>query len=99
MAVTRCWCSVLHDQFAVAGRAGDEGDEARDEEAKTGGQVVEHDLRLAGIDERMHHVAADIAGPAGDQNRHDLAPNGARAMVMAVRFNESLCCGPAAWPV
>jgi hypothetical protein len=27
-------------------------------------------INAAGIDERMNHVASDIAGAAGDQDRH-----------------------------
>src|SRR5262245_36078745 len=37
---------------------------------ETGREVVEHHDALAGIDERMNHVASDIAGAAGDQDRH-----------------------------
>src|SRR6185437_3683700 len=64
----------LRHQLAVAGRASDERDLARDQEAKTGRQVIEHDDRLPGVDQLMHHVAADIAGPARDQDRHDPIP-------------------------
>ena len=64
----------LRHQIAVAGAAGNERDLAGDQEAETGRQIVEHDHRLAGIDQLMHHVAADIAGPARDQNRHDPCP-------------------------
>ncbi len=71
MAVTPWLAKRLRHQLAVAGAAGDERDLAGDEEAKSGRQVVEHDHRLAGVDQLMHHVAADIAGPARDQDRHD----------------------------
>ncbi len=64
----------LRHQLAVAGRAGDEGHLAGHQEAKPGRQIVEHDHRLAGVDELVHHVAADIAGPAGDQDGHDPNP-------------------------
>ena len=37
---------------------------------KAGRKIVEHDNALAGIGQRVHHVAADIAGSAGDQDRH-----------------------------
>ena len=43
-------------------------------QSKAGREIVEHHHALAGIDERMHHVAADIAGAAGDQDRHVLGP-------------------------
>src|SRR5450432_2820241 len=35
-----------------------------------GRQIVEHDDALAGVGEGMRHVAADVAGAAGDQNGH-----------------------------
>ena len=60
----------LGHQLAVAGRADHEGDAGRDQEAEAGRQVVEHGDALAGVDQRMHHVAADIAGAAGHQDRH-----------------------------
>ena len=71
----------LRHQIAVAGAAGNERDLAGDQEAETGRQIVEHDHRLAGIDELMHHVAADIAGPARDQNRHDPCPSDIHAVL------------------
>ena len=37
---------------------------------EAGGEIVEHHHALAGIDQRVNHVAADIAGAAGDQDRH-----------------------------
>src|SRR6516164_6325528 len=40
---------------------------------ETGREVVEHHDALACIDERVNHVASDIAGPAGDQDRHAMA--------------------------
>ena len=71
----------LRHQIAVAGRAGDERDLAGDQEAKSGRQIVEHDHRLAGVDQLMHHVAADIAGPAGDQDRHEPCPSNLRGIL------------------
>jgi hypothetical protein len=64
-------------------RLGDEGlvGHVADDEAHLGGQgpvvtgreiVEDHDLLMPGIDQREHHVAADIAGAARDQNRHRL---------------------------
>ena len=35
-------------------------------------EIVEHDDALAGVDERVNHVAADIPGAAGDQDGHGL---------------------------
>jgi hypothetical protein len=57
---------------------------ARHQEAKSGRQIVEHDHRLAGIDQLMHHVAADIAGPARDQDRHDQVPSNLRRILQNV---------------
>jgi hypothetical protein len=40
-----------------------------DRARRHGGEIVKHDYLLSGINERMNHVSADIAG-AGDQYRH-----------------------------
>ena len=64
----------LGDQRLVAGIADDQRHALGDRPVEAGGQVVEHDDRLAGLDQRMDHVAADIAGAAGDQNRHVARP-------------------------
>jgi len=37
---------------------------------ETARKVVEHHDALARVDERMNHVTSDIAGAAGDQDRH-----------------------------
>jgi hypothetical protein len=37
---------------------------------ETGRKIVEHHDTLAGIEERVNHVASDISGAAGDQDRH-----------------------------
>ena len=37
-------------------------------------KIVEHDDALAGRDERVDHMAADVAGAAGDQDRHVCCP-------------------------
>ena len=50
------------------------GTGGRDQEAESGRQIVEHDDRFARVDEFVHHVAADVAGAARDQNRHSDAP-------------------------
>ena len=41
---------------------------------KSGAQVVEHDDALAGVAQSVDHVAADIAGAAGNQDRHQPCP-------------------------
>ena len=66
---------VLRDQpaneFFVADIAIVEPRFWRDRPLETGGQVVEDNHVLAGVDQPPDHVAADIAGAAGDQNAHD----------------------------
>jgi hypothetical protein len=42
----------------------------RDCPIESGREVIEHHDALAGIDERMNHVTSDIAGAAGNQDRH-----------------------------
>ena len=64
------------DQRFVAGFADDQRNARRDRPFEAGGQIVEHDHRLAGIREGMHHVAADIAGAAGYQDGHQGHPCG-----------------------
>jgi hypothetical protein len=57
---------ALHE-LAVAGVADDQlavGDGL----AETRAEVVERDDALAGCAELAHHVAADVAGAAGDEN-------------------------------
>ena len=58
------------DQRLVAGLADDKRHVLRHRPVEAGRQIVEHHHALAGIDERVDHVAADIAGAAGDQDRH-----------------------------
>ena len=63
----------LHDaahQLAVAGLAVDQWHVLRDRPAKAGREIVDHHHPLAGIDQRVDHVAADITGTAGDEDGH-----------------------------
>ncbi len=39
-----------------------------------GRKIVEHQHALAGVEERVHHVASDVTGSAGDQDRHVFLP-------------------------
>ena len=56
------------DELAVADLADDQrGIERRLAEAR--GQVVEHDDPLAAFAQLQDHVAADVAGAAGDEDR------------------------------
>src|SRR5713101_5218622 len=38
---------------------------------KAGGEVIEHYDAFTGVDQFMNHLAADIAGAAGDQECHE----------------------------
>ncbi len=66
---------VLGDQSAyqgvIAGIALDEVSIFGDGGALPRGKVVEHDDALAAIEQRMGHMAADIACTASDENGHD----------------------------
>jgi hypothetical protein len=63
---------VLRDQSRheglVAGLPDDELHALRHRPVEAGREVVEDDDALAGIDECIDHVTADIAGAAGDKN-------------------------------
>ncbi len=80
MASTRCSAISLRDQRLIAGLADDERHAFGHRPVEAGREVVEHDHALAGIDQRVHHVAADIAGAAGDQDRHDGDPTAVARM-------------------
>jgi ribonuclease PH len=41
---------------------------------EAGGQIIEHHGLLSGLEEGVNHVAADVAGAAGDQDRHVANP-------------------------
>ena len=53
-------------QILVPGLADHEGDARGDRPVESGRKIVEHDDALARRDERVDHVAADVAGAAGD---------------------------------
>jgi hypothetical protein len=46
----------------------------RDRPFEAGREIVEHHYAFAGIDKRVNHVTSDIAGAAGDQDRHAMGP-------------------------
>ena len=58
----------LADQRIVIDRSFDEIGAGIDRPAKAGREIVEHHHRIAGIEQREHGVAADIAGAAGHEN-------------------------------
>ncbi len=62
------------DQRLIAGLADDQRHILGDGPLEAGREIVEHDNRLAGVDQLIDHVAADIAGAASDQDRHVFNP-------------------------
>ena len=70
------------DQFLVADIADKQQRVGRQRGTEAGRQVVQHDHWLAGVGQRVNHVAADIPGAAGDQNGHLIVPlaNGPQAL-------------------
>ena len=58
------------DQILVAGVADDELRALGHGPGEAGREIVENDDRLARVEKAERHVAADIAGPSGDQNAH-----------------------------
>ena len=76
-------------KIAVAGIARDEFVVCRDRPAESGGQIVENDDVLAGIEQSEHHMAADIARPARDQNTHGTTlPHGNSSLAIGSRLRE-----------
>jgi hypothetical protein len=65
---------MLRDQGGharwVAAIADGERRARRDRPIEAGGEIVEQHDALSGIDERVNHVATNIAGAADDQDRH-----------------------------
>jgi hypothetical protein len=70
--------SVLRDQRSHARLVTDIADDERCAlrycPIETARKVVKNRDALAGIDERMNHVTSDIAGAAGNQDRHAAGP-------------------------
>jgi len=59
----------------VSGIADDERRARRHRTVEAGGQIIEHHDLLSGLEERrMNLMAADVAGTAGDQDRHLVSP-------------------------
>jgi hypothetical protein len=54
----------------IAGFADGERHALRQRPVEAGREIVEHDHTFARVDERVHHMASDIAGAAGNQDRH-----------------------------
>ena len=70
--------AVVLDQFGNESLVADTADDRQHSRGQgggeAGGEVVEHDDALAGIDQRVHGMASDITGAAGDQHRHGSCP-------------------------
>jgi hypothetical protein len=70
--------SMLGDQFGherlIAGVADGEQGALRYRPIEPGCKVVEHHHPFPGLEEGVNHVASDIAGAAGDQDRHAGGP-------------------------
>src|SRR5262249_34381720 len=66
--------AMLGDQSCherlVAGVTDDKGGALRYRPIETGAEIIEHHDALAGIQQRVNHVASDVAGTAGDQDSH-----------------------------
>jgi len=63
----------LFEERLAADVADEQGHRFRQRRAKTRGEVVDDDDCLAGVGQRMHHVAADIAAAACDEDSHAVA--------------------------
>ena len=90
----------LGDQRLVADVADDRQHRRGQRGGKSGGQVVEHDDALAGIDQRVHGMASDIACAAGDQHGHGFLPSFAQKPYRGARI-EPVIAGrwsPDKWP-
>ena len=59
-------------QRLVAGLAHHQRNAFRHCPVEAGREIVEYHDGFAGIEQRVNHVAADIAGATGDQDRHSL---------------------------
>src|SRR5262249_24076976 len=59
----------------VSGIAGDERRARRHRPVEARGQIIEHHDLVSGLEEGVNHVAADVAGAAGNQDRHVVSPS------------------------
>ena len=60
------------DQRLVPGVADHHGHALGDRPGEAGGEVVEHSDPLPRVGEGMDHVASDVSGAAGNEDRHDV---------------------------
>jgi len=67
------------DQRAVGDVALMEGDAFGHRPAEAGRQIVDHHRRLPAVEKLEHHVAADVAGAARDENCHVVSTPAVRA--------------------
>jgi len=69
-AVDTMFGDHTRDQAFVAGIADGKRHALGQDIGKSGGKVVDHCDRLAGVHQRVNHVTSDIAGAAGDKHAH-----------------------------
>jgi hypothetical protein len=58
------------DQWLVAGVADDERHALGNGPVEAGGEIVQHHHALPRVSEGMDHVASDVSGAAGNEDRH-----------------------------
>ena len=62
-------CEDLRQQLGVLDVAFEERDIVGHREAEPGRKVVDHRDRVTGVAQGEHGMAADVTGPAGDEDR------------------------------
>ena len=72
MLSTLCWAITPSTRFSSPASPMNSGTPSGSEGGKAGGEIVDHDDAFAGFRQRQNHVAADIAGAAGDEHGHEL---------------------------
>jgi hypothetical protein len=86
--------SMLGDQFSherlIAGVADEEQGALRYRPIETGRKIVKYYDALAGVYERVNHVASDIAGATGNQDRHGGGPLMSPRVARSVPVNQRM---------
>ena len=65
-----CWAITPSTRFSSPASPMNSGTPSGRNGGKSGGEIVDHDHAFAGFHQRVNHVAADIAGAAGDEHGH-----------------------------
>jgi len=81
------------DQRLVADIADDQLHPLGQRLGKSGREIVEHQHPLAGIDEIVHRMAADIARAARDQDGHGVCPRCCFAGLCGVLYIDRVLSG------